>query len=105
MGCTAQRFVSALIVVVATSCGGDDAPAETGGRPVTFGDACMFDGLDPCDDPFVCLELPDFSTQAAAKSICSVACQKPEDCPAWEAVSGGVCKSQCVRQICRDVCR
>ncbi len=63
----------------------------------------MLGGLDPCQDPFVCLELPDFSVQGMAKTICTVACQKPEDCPAWEDPSGA-CKSQCVRQICRDAC-
>lgn len=102
MRSAAQRFVSSLLVVAAASCG-DDPPAATGGRPATFGDTCMLGGLDACQDPFVCLELPDFSMQGMPKTICTVACQQAEDCPAWEG-SSEACKSQCVRQICHDAC-
>lgn len=103
MGCTAQRFVGSLIMLVAISCGGDDPPEEAVGRPATFGDDCTLGGLDKCQDPFACIEIPGFTVQAPVESICTVACQKAEDCPSWESPTG-VCKSQCQRLICRDVC-
>lgn len=96
------------MVIVAYSCG-DERVVDEAGRPATFGDRCTLGGLDGCKDPFVCLELPDFSAQTEATQICTVACQSNEDCPSWQETKSGACdgevQSQCVRQICRDTCR
>jgi len=106
MGVTSVGFVSSLIAAVAAGCG-DDPPLDEGGRPATFGEECMLGGLDICQAPFVCLELPNFSPTAPTETICTLACQQSDDCPAWDE-SEGPCKgrvqSQCVRQICRDAC-
>ncbi|HKU41371.1 MAG TPA: hypothetical protein VJR89_24575 [Polyangiales bacterium] len=103
---TAQQLLGSLIAVVAVSCG-DEPAEEEAGRPATFGNSCMLGGLDPCQDPFVCLELPSFSTDPNTGPICTVACQQNEDCPSWQETSGSCTgkqqQSQCVRLICRDV--
>ena len=104
MRCRARQFLGSLIVLVAVSCGGDDSPEESVGRPATFGDVCTLGGLDKCQDPFACIEIPGFTVTADVETLCTVACQKPEDCPSWETATG-ICKSQCVRLTCRDVCR
>jgi len=106
MRCTAQQLMGSLIALVIASCG-EDTPAEEDARPATFGDKCTLGGLDLCQDPFACLELPSFSTEATPP-ICTLACQQTEDCPAWPETGGscsGQAQSQCVRQICRDACR
>jgi hypothetical protein len=104
MWCTPPRILGSLIVVVvvATSCGDDNAADDA--RPATFGDDCTLGGLDACKDPFACIELPDFSAQSSSKAICTVACQANENCPSWEEPMR-TCQSQCMRLICRDVCR
>lgn len=110
MRCTSQQLLGSLLCVVAVSCGGDEPPEEHG-RPATFGDSCMLGGLDPCHEPFVCLAQPDFSLQQTAGPICSMACQQNSDCPSWQGAAGagapcgGTVQSQCVRLVCRDVCR
>lgn len=100
------RLAGLLIALAAAISCGEDELRDEPGRPTTFGDQCML-GADFCKDPFVCLNVPDFSEQATGGAFCTTTCQQNEDCPAWQESTGpcsGAQQSQCVRLICRDPC-
>lgn len=100
-----RTSVAALLSMLIAGIGCNDAPDEAE-RPATFGDDCTL-GADLCEDPFVCLEVQDFSTTGGVTSICTLTCLKNEDCPVWEEIDGpcqGDHQSECVRQTCRLTC-
>jgi hypothetical protein len=104
---SSQRLVWTVVLLAAISgCGEDASSGEQAGRPASFGDECT-PGMDNCRDPFACLAIQDFSSTQSNTAICTLTCQKNEDCPTWHEPSGacaGENASQCLRQVCLPDC-
>jgi hypothetical protein len=95
-----MRFLHACEApAMLASCSGEDSQGDVN-KPATFFHDCA-PGADSCKAPFACLSNPELTGP-----VCTLACERDDQCPAWEATGhrAGFFQSKCRSGVCQYGC-